>query len=318
MPNVAYPSSNWLVLVFHFPNRPEQMPLTFHKITKWTTHPITWRGYIRKRNRIWLKLEFGNRTNFFFFFRVQNMKWQSGNFIGKQGQFLSIPKKGVETIFARTKNARVGGREGPRSVNNKSRKSEGRPIRFSYIFLHLAPRDWERGKQNPSPSHFSLALLHFLSLSVSFPFPLSLSPPSMAISDKSSRQSLIPSFLYSSSSGRTLALEKILHAASSSSSPAVSNAETVLPRKSFVIAAPSEPSKKIELYSPAYYAACTAGGILSCGLTHMAVTPLDLVKCNMQVPLLQICFFFYFPCFHCLLCFDYIFAVWFLTDWICA
>lgn len=43
------------------------------------------------------------------------------------------------------------------------------------------------------------------------------------------------------------------------------------------------PSEKIEMYSPAFYAACTAGGIASCGLTHMAVTPLDLVKCNMQI-----------------------------------
>ena len=51
----------------------------------------------------------------------------------------------------------------------------------------------------------------------------------------------------------------------------------------FVVPAPSEPGKKIEMYSPAFYAACTAGGILSCGLTHMTVTPLDLVKCNMQV-----------------------------------
>jgi solute carrier family 25 phosphate transporter 3 len=39
----------------------------------------------------------------------------------------------------------------------------------------------------------------------------------------------------------------------------------------------------IELYSPAYYAACAVGGVLSCGLTHMAVTPIDLVKCNAQV-----------------------------------
>ncbi|KAH9770202.1 mitochondrial phosphate carrier protein 3 mitochondrial [Citrus sinensis] len=49
---------------------------------------------------------------------------------------------------------------------------------------------------------------------------------------------------------------------------------------SFVIPAPKE---KIEMYSPAFYAACTAGGTLSCGLTHTAVTPLDLVKCNMQI-----------------------------------
>ena len=48
----------------------------------------------------------------------------------------------------------------------------------------------------------------------------------------------------------------------------------------FLIPAPVE---KIELYSPKYYAACTVAGIVSCGLTHMAVTPLDLVKCNMQV-----------------------------------
>lgn len=32
-----------------------------------------------------------------------------------------------------------------------------------------------------------------------------------------------------------------------------------------------------------YYKACTIGGILACGLTHTAVTPLDVVKCNMQI-----------------------------------
>ncbi|EMS56735.1 hypothetical protein TRIUR3_26345 [Triticum urartu] len=42
------------------------------------------------------------------------------------------------------------------------------------------------------------------------------------------------------------------------------------------------------MYSPAFYAACTAGGIASCGLTHMAVTPLDLVKCNMQSEVTQV------------------------------
>jgi len=31
-----------------------------------------------------------------------------------------------------------------------------------------------------------------------------------------------------------------------------------------------------------YFMACGVGGILSCGLTHMAVTPLDVVKCNAQ------------------------------------
>ena len=32
-----------------------------------------------------------------------------------------------------------------------------------------------------------------------------------------------------------------------------------------------------------FYMACTIGGILACGLTHTAVTPLDVVKCNMQI-----------------------------------
>lgn len=40
---------------------------------------------------------------------------------------------------------------------------------------------------------------------------------------------------------------------------------------------------KIELYSGKYYAACTVGGILACGTTHTAVTPLDLIKCRRQV-----------------------------------
>ncbi|KAF8456224.1 mitochondrial carrier domain-containing protein [Terfezia claveryi] len=39
----------------------------------------------------------------------------------------------------------------------------------------------------------------------------------------------------------------------------------------------------IELHSPKFYATCTLGGLLACGLTHTAVTPLDLVKCRRQV-----------------------------------
>lgn len=42
------------------------------------------------------------------------------------------------------------------------------------------------------------------------------------------------------------------------------------------------PNKPIELYSSTYFMYCGIGGILSCGLTHTAVTPLDLVKCNAQ------------------------------------
>jgi len=40
--------------------------------------------------------------------------------------------------------------------------------------------------------------------------------------------------------------------------------------------------KKIELYSNEYFYTCGIGGILSCGLTHTFVTPIDLVKCNAQ------------------------------------
>lgn len=40
---------------------------------------------------------------------------------------------------------------------------------------------------------------------------------------------------------------------------------------------------KIELYSGKYFAACGLGGIIACGPTHTAVTPLDLVKCRRQV-----------------------------------
>ena len=84
-------------------------------------------------------------------------------------------------------------------------------------------------------------------------------------------------------------------------------------RRPITIAAPAE-KIKIEMYSPAYYRACVIGGIMSCGLTHTMVstyrvlqldlegmicsactmqffspvvpcaqvTPLDVVKCNMQ------------------------------------
>ncbi|CAH1642085.1 unnamed protein product [Spodoptera littoralis] len=38
-----------------------------------------------------------------------------------------------------------------------------------------------------------------------------------------------------------------------------------------------------EFASPKYFALCGLGGILSCGITHTAVVPLDLVKCRLQV-----------------------------------
>lgn len=44
-----------------------------------------------------------------------------------------------------------------------------------------------------------------------------------------------------------------------------------------------EKKQGIQLYSPAFFGACSVGGALSCGLTHTLVTPLDLVKCRRQV-----------------------------------
>ncbi|KAK4367332.1 hypothetical protein RND71_011124 [Anisodus tanguticus] len=94
--------------------------------------------------------------------------------------------------------------------------------------------------------------------------------------EKSRRQSLLPSFLYSPTSSFSSFTPKTL-----ATVPENTNVTQPYANKSFLIPAPSEPGK-IEMYSPQFYAACTFGGILSCGLTHMAVTPLDLVKCNMQ------------------------------------
>jgi len=36
-------------------------------------------------------------------------------------------------------------------------------------------------------------------------------------------------------------------------------------------------------HDSSYYAKCLLGGVLACGLTHAAITPLDVTKCNMQV-----------------------------------
>ena len=103
----------------------------------------------------------------------------------------------------------------------------------------------------------------------------------MAESFTSSRQSLIPSFLYSSSLSSSSFLSKRsvdLDAATHGSGTIHASSST--PSKRVMIQSPKE---TIELYSPAYFAACTVGGMLATGPTHTAVTPFDLVKCNMQV-----------------------------------
>jgi len=49
------------------------------------------------------------------------------------------------------------------------------------------------------------------------------------------------------------------------------------------ISAASAVEHSCEFGSGKYYAYCGFGGLLSCGLTHTAVVPLDLVKCRIQV-----------------------------------
>lgn len=39
----------------------------------------------------------------------------------------------------------------------------------------------------------------------------------------------------------------------------------------------------VEFGSGKYFALCGLGGVLSCGITHTAIVPLDLVKCRIQV-----------------------------------
>ena len=53
----------------------------------------------------------------------------------------------------------------------------------------------------------------------------------------------------------------------------------------FAAGAPSAPSVpgEVPYGSLEYYLKCAVGGALSCGLTHTAVVPLDLVKCRIQV-----------------------------------
>jgi solute carrier family 25 phosphate transporter 3 len=52
-------------------------------------------------------------------------------------------------------------------------------------------------------------------------------------------------------------------------------------QRSIAFAAADKPT--VEFGSTKYYAYCAFGGLLSCGITHTAIVPLDLVKCRIQV-----------------------------------
>jgi solute carrier family 25 phosphate transporter 3 len=56
---------------------------------------------------------------------------------------------------------------------------------------------------------------------------------------------------------------------------------TVIPSRNIYAAAAEQYS--CEYGSMKYYALCGLGGAISCGVTHTAVVPLDLVKCRLQV-----------------------------------
>ncbi|XP_066342962.1 mitochondrial phosphate carrier protein 3, mitochondrial-like [Miscanthus floridulus] len=101
----------------------------------------------------------------------------------------------------------------------------------------------------------------------------------MAVSE-SSLNALLPSFLYAAPATASPFAAAI--ASMGGQTVAAPSAAAAAARPASWARAPSKPGRRIEMYSPAFYAACTVGGVASCGLTHMTVTPLDLVKCNMQ------------------------------------
>ncbi|XP_074645732.1 phosphate carrier protein, mitochondrial-like [Tubulanus polymorphus] len=67
--------------------------------------------------------------------------------------------------------------------------------------------------------------------------------------------------------------------------PAQTTQETegALINENRIIKAANVEETSCEFGSAKYYALCGFGGILSCGITHTAVVPLDLVKCRIQV-----------------------------------
>merc|ERR1712179_54620 len=62
---------------------------------------------------------------------------------------------------------------------------------------------------------------------------------------------------------------------------AESSTQEKVPSRHLAAAATEENS--CEFGSTKYFVLCAFGGVLSCGITHTAVTPLDLVKCRLQV-----------------------------------
>lgn len=81
-------------------------------------------------------------------------------------------------------------------------------------------------------------------------------------------------------------------------------------------------TKKVEEFTAGYYGLCTAGGMLSAGTTHLAITPLDVLKVNMQVYFSGPSFFFFFfenlyatLRVHCVLCYAGCIQLWNWVFW---
>ncbi|VDP52901.1 unnamed protein product [Heligmosomoides polygyrus] len=54
-------------------------------------------------------------------------------------------------------------------------------------------------------------------------------------------------------------------------------------------------AEQVQLGTMKYYSLCALGGVLSCGITHTAIVPLDLVKCRIQVGQKSFVFFYQHP-----------------------
>ena len=65
--------------------------------------------------------------------------------------------------------------------------------------------------------------------------------------------------------------------------PAITALTTPLVNGRQIAAAAINPGESCEFASNKYFLLCGLGGILSCGITHTMVVPLDLVKCRLQV-----------------------------------
>lgn len=67
------------------------------------------------------------------------------------------------------------------------------------------------------------------------------------------------------------------------SNPEMNDMPSKAPKRNIAMASYAEAGNSCEFGSSTYYAYCGLGGILSCGITHGALTPLDMIKCRIQV-----------------------------------